>query len=252
MPAAAFESADTQLTLWTGEPSAQHWHIRESRRARRLSVRISNTGRVEVIAPPRTSARIIDSFLTRHRDWIERQRERAARLALPAQPFPPRRIELTACRQTLRVHLAGGADRVRVTTPAPDLLSIAGDIGRAPAVRAALQVWLMNRARTLLAPMLAELARELGFQYRRLAIRRQRTRWGSCSSRGTISLNVCLLFQRPEVVRYLLIHELVHTRHMNHSIRFWQAVAARCPDYRRLDRELLEGWRRVPGWVMEG
>jgi hypothetical protein len=51
------------------------------------------------------------------------------------------------------------------------------------------------------------------------------------------------------VVRYLLIHELAHTRHMNHSRRFWQCVAACCPDYRRLDRALSEGWRSVPGWV---
>ena len=80
-------------------------------------------------------------------------------------------------------------------------------------------------------------------------IRRQRSRWGSCSTRGTISLNCCLMFQRPQVVRYLMIHELSHTVQMNHSRRFWQTVSRHCPDYRRLDRELLDGWRRVPSWV---
>ena len=80
-------------------------------------------------------------------------------------------------------------------------------------------------------------------------IRRQRSRWGSCSVRGTISLNVCLLFQRPEVVDYLIVHELTHVRHMNHSARFWQAVEQHCPDWRMLDRELVEGWRHVPRWV---
>jgi predicted metal-dependent hydrolase len=50
-------------------------------------------------------------------------------------------------------------------------------------------------------------------------------------------------------VRYLMIHELSHTVHMNHSRRFWQTVSRHCPDYRRLDRELLDGWRRVPSWV---
>ena len=82
-----------------------------------------------------------------------------------------------------------------------------------------------------------------------MLIRRQRTRWGSCSTRGTISLNCCLLFQRPAVVRYLMIHELAHTLHMNHSRRFWHCVARHCPEYRSLDRELLDGWRRVPDWV---
>jgi len=57
------------------------------------------------------------------------------------------------------------------------------------------------------------------------------------------------MFQRAPVVRYLLIHELAHTLHMNHSPRFWQRVGRHCPDYLQLDRELLDGWRRVPSWV---
>lgn len=97
--------------------------------------------------------------------------------------------------------------------------------------------------------MLAATAREVGMSYRKMAIRRQRSRWGSCSTRGTISLNCCLLFQRPEVVRYLLVHELAHTQHMNHSKRFWQCVERHCPDFQELDAELLAGWRRVPVWV---
>ena len=83
----------------------------------------------------------------------------------------------------------------------------------------------------------------------RLQVRCQRTRWGSCSRRGTISLNVCLLFQPPEVLRYLLVHELAHLRHMNHSARFWAEVARHEPDWKALDRELLQGWRRVPSWM---
>ena len=91
--------------------------------------------------------------------------------------------------------------------------------------------------------------REAGLDLRVLLLRRQRTRWGSCSSAGTISLNVCLMFQQPAVVRYLMIHELCHRRHMNHSKRFWSLVAALEPDWKPLDVELLQGWRHVPAWV---
>ena len=89
-----------------------------------------------------------------------------------------------------------------------------------------LRRWLTERAREVLTPALEECARELGFGFERRPDSPPAHPLGSCSTRGTISLNCCLLFQRPPVVRYLLIHELVHTRHMNHSRRFWQLCRA--------------------------
>ena len=93
---------------------------------------------------------------------------------------------------------------------------------------------------------LLQLAQDLNYSVERVVIRCQRTRWGSCSTRGTVSLNCSLVFLRPEVVRYLFVHELAHTKHMNHSAGFWRLVQTLEPDYRRLDRELLAGWRTVP------
>lgn len=147
------------------------------------------------------------------------------------------------------MHIAGGAGRPRVIERGDGLLTLTGKANDPERVRRALRSWLAERARQALTPWLSECARELGFQFERLAIRRQRTRWGSCSTRGTLSLNCCLLFQPPAVVRYLMIHELAHTRHMNHSRHFWQCVADHCPQYRQLDRELAAGWRNVPHWM---
>jgi predicted metal-dependent hydrolase len=113
----------------------------------------------------------------------------------------------------------------------------------------ALVPWLTALASRTLALQLDALANELGIDYSRMSVRRQRTRWGSCSTGGTISLNVCLMFQRPDVVRYLMIHELCHRRHMNHSKRFWGLVASFEPAWKPLDVELLQGWRNVPAWV---
>jgi predicted metal-dependent hydrolase len=110
--------------------------------------------------------------------------------------------------------------------------------------------WLCERATAALAPQLSALAHSCGVRYLRLQVRRQRTRWGSCSARGTISLNCCLLFHRPAVVRYLLVHELSHLTHMNHSARFWQQVERHEPQWREHDRELTAGWSQVPGWAL--
>ncbi len=242
--------ADTpQLPLWSDQDRVDGWTIRQSRRARRLTVRVFHTGRVEVVAPARSSQHMVQLFIERHRPWIERKRAEARRNAGPEESFPPPLIALEANGENWKVHLAGGRGRSRIRAVGHELLSIEGDASRRQKICDALRRWLMTHAAESLVPQLAGVARELGMGYRRALIRRQRTRWGSCSARGTISLNCCLLFQRPEVVRYLFVHELVHTRHMNHSPRFWHEVARHCPEYRRLDRELLDGWRRVPSWV---
>ena len=248
-PLIMLEMVTPQLPLWSDKDATQSWLVRESERARRLTVRVFHSGRVEVVVPARTSARAVERFIERHRNWIDRKREEALRRAAPLVPFPPARVDLSACNESWRVHLAGGGQRARLATSADGLLTLTGNTGDGRAVRMLLRSWLTDKARTFLAPTLESCARELGFEFERLLVRRQRTRWGSCSTRGTISLNCCLLFQRPAVVRYLLIHELVHTQHMNHSHRFWQRVARHCPDYSSLDRELLDGWRRVPSWV---
>ena len=237
-----------QLFLWS-DTDTQPWVVRESRRARRLAVRVHRTGRVEVVVPPRTSRATVSAFVSEHRDWIETRRQAALRQKPPETPFPPTQIALPGVYETWRVHLAGGSGRIRVRAAGDELLVIAGDIGSREQLEEALRRWLMARAQIVLAEHLADCAREFGFSYRALSIRRQKTRWGSCSARGTISLNCCILFQPPEVLRYLLIHELSHTRHMNHSRAFWATVAGYCPDYRKLDRQLLDGWRRVPSWL---
>jgi predicted metal-dependent hydrolase len=242
------DAPTSQLSLWSEADPGESWVVRESRRARRLAVRVFQTGRVEVVVPLCTSRPAVERFIARHRIWIERKRAEARDRALPREVFPPRGIELPACGTSWRVHVAGGTGRLRLSASA-GLLSLSGDSGDPRAVRMLLRRWLIDEAVTVLGASLTQCARDLGFSYRKVIVRRQRTRWGSCSAHGTISLNCCLLFQRREVVRYLMIHELAHTRHMNHSRRFWQCVAEHCPGHRALDRELLDGWRRVPSWV---
>ena len=116
-------------------------------------------------------------------------------------------------------------------------------------LRRVLRDWLVRHARRCFEGPLRALSQQMGVAAGALQVRCQRTRWGSCSRHGTISLNACLLFQSPQVLRYLMIHELSHRRHMNHSAQFWAEVARHEPDWRALDRELLQGWRLVPGWI---
>ena len=225
--------------------------IRLSARARRLSLRVYPDARVELVVPPRARPRDVRDFLAAHREWIDAKRAQALRNRPTPQVFPPPAIEFSLTGERWRLHIAGGAGAIRVVERGSNderVLRVTG-LGSAAAMRKALRAWLLRAARPRLEPLVAARAASAGIAYSQVSIRRQRSRWGSCSLRGTISLNACLLFQRPAVVDYLIVHELTHVKHMNHSARFWAAVARHCADWRALDAELVEGWRKVPRWV---
>jgi predicted metal-dependent hydrolase len=112
-----------------------------------------------------------------------------------------------------------------------------------------LQDWLSRQARKHLPPMLDAISCDLGIPYKKVSIRAQKTRWGSCSSRGVISLNRALLLLEPELVRYLLIHELCHRVHMNHSCRFWQLVSDFSPGFRAYEKRLNRASLMMPLWI---
>lgn len=84
-----------------------------------------------------------------------------------------------------------------------------------------------------------------GGSYERITIRGQRTRWGSCSSRGTLSFNWRLMLAPPKVLDYVVVHELCHLTHMDHSTAFWNAVAEVMPDYKVYRNWLKEHGREL-------
>lgn len=240
----------SQLQLFSIDSErAEPWSVRVSPRARRLSVRVYPGGRVEVVVPQGASATTVQRFVGTHRRWILERVDELSTTTTSGFGLPSE-LDLPAIGQRLSVeyHTRRSA-APRVTLSAANVVRVEGDISSQKRVLQALQRWLMGYAQQALAAELAQVAAETGLSYRRVQVRRQRTRWGSCSISGTISLNVCLLFLRPDIVRYLLVHELCHTRHMNHSAAYWTLVAAHEPDYRRLDRELLRGWKYVPAWM---
>jgi predicted metal-dependent hydrolase len=249
------DSPHFQMDLLSGQASGDPGdspRVRISARARRLSLRVYPDARVEVVVPRRARPGDIERFVAAHREWIDEKRAHALRNRPAPQPFPPAVIDLRMCGERFRLQMAGGAGRLRlreVRSAGPEqILQVLGN-PEPRGLRKALRAWLMTAARERLEPRVAALAASTGVRYSKVSIRRQRSRWGSCSMRGTISLNCCLLFQRREVVNYLVIHELTHVTHMNHSARFWQAVEKCCAEWRELDRELVQGWRHVPRWV---
>jgi hypothetical protein len=236
----------TQLSLFETRSVNDPFAVRVSPRARRLTARVHVGGRVEIVVPVGVSAHAVRDFVQRFTPWINRKVAAMRCFVAPTEPVP-RSIDFALTGEHMSIEWRRAVDR-KLEQGGGHLVVQAPDDS---AARALLQAWLKGAAEERLTPQLLKLAADLKYSVARVSIRCQRTRWGSCSTRGTVSLNCSLVFLRPDVVRYLFVHELAHTKHMNHSAAFWRLVEKLEPDYRRLDRELLAGWRTVPAWVFK-
>jgi predicted metal-dependent hydrolase len=225
------------------------------RRARRYILRVLADGTVRVTLPRWGVKRDALAFVETSRAWIAQQLTRRQQQAPPTAWAHGTQILIDGRPATLRVESSGDRRRiwcddvlVGVVPREPisvDAAACSADRAARPSadrVRAAVTRWLLARARRELPPRLQALANQHGIVVPRVSIRDQRSRWGACSPTGTITLNWRLV-QTPAYVRdYVLLHELMHRRELNHSRRFWRLVAAACPGHAAARR-----WLRKEG-----
>jgi hypothetical protein len=232
------------------------YRLRVSPWARGLSLRVGVEGRLEVIAPRRYSRRTIAGVLARERVWIERALAdaEARRRALPPPPAwrVPEEVALPAVDARWPVVVRSTTRRgVRVATTGAGELEFSGQVADSAACRRALRRWLVREGYAHLVPRLAQVSRALELPYAGCAVRLARSRWGNCSRTRVIGLNARLLLVPPPLVDYVLVHELCHTRELNHSPAFWDLVAHYCPEYRRRRVDLRAAGRQLPAWVLD-
>jgi predicted metal-dependent hydrolase len=237
-------------------PSLPEHTVRVSNRARRIRLTVSPRDGLVVVLPRESDRRRVPALLREHDVWIERAMartaERRAHMASAAEEPLPKRIELPAVGLAFEVEywpVATGSS-ARVTERA-GALSVNVPVGDDEAAKSALRRWLSRAAKARLVPMLEAVSAEEDLPFSAVTVRAQRSRWGSCSRVGAISLNRSLLFLAPELARCVMVHELVHTLRHDHSPEFWALLRGRVPDVERLRRELRQAWRRVPAWAEE-
>lgn len=223
--------------------------VRESRRARHLILQVVPPRTLEVVVPRGTRPKDVESFILENRDWIERAKRELAFEPLGKRKKYPTTIRLAAIDETVRVRYEHDPlDRPSWRCLGHELTLFCRESGFGDA-KELLRSWLLARGREYLKPWLAQEALRFGKRPRKVHVRLQRTRWGSCSWQGTISLNASLLLVEPELVRYLMVHELCHLRWLDHSRRYWRLVERFEPDYEALDARLTEAWARLPFWL---
>jgi predicted metal-dependent hydrolase len=209
---------------------------------------------LEVFVPKGYDCKKVPDLLKRKKHWIAAALERVESRRKFFEPEPawrvPMEIKLPATGTSWSTRQREtDVPWVAVREIAPATLLVFGNLSHQTKSRAALNRWLMRQTKVHLVPRLDELSRRTGLRFERVLVKKQKTRWASCSRHKTISLNAKLLFLPPDLVDYVLVHELCHLSVMNHSQDFWRLVRLHCPDFEKRDTQLREMWKRIPRWA---
>ena len=189
-----------------------------------LALTIDRNGMLTARAPLRMSAAQIEAYILEKKDWIEKAQARMAMLPPPTKLTLADGSTLPYLGGTLTLRRASVA---RVTLADTALLVPMSATEISPVIH-----WLDTQARAMLSARVRELSQRLRLHPHTLRLSRAKGRWGSMSSRGTISLNHALILCPPDVVDYVIIHELCHIAQPDHSQAFWAKVELFLPDYR--------------------
>ena len=206
--------------------------VRRSDRSRRIRLRVTEEG-AEVVLPKRSARRHAVDAVREHAAWLVRHVER-----LTIQPDQTGAVGV-------RIMLEGHWRPVQCSLKGRSSVLFDGESlmvsGSNPV--AALEAWMRKRASRAFDEALKGRSEEMGLIPNRVSLRDQKTKWGACTSRGTVTFNWRLVMALPEVLDYVVVHELAHLRELNHSARYWKIVEQYCPEHKACRKWLRENGR---------
>ena len=194
-----------------------------------MRMQISHAGGLEIILPRGFDLVDAEKFIQKKFNWIKKHLKhqtsyRDKYLLLGNEIKVIQEFGLFICNHKIKFE----KNELRITSPEQSNIDL----------KRLYEIWLRHQAKKYLVKRTTELAAENNSKINKISIRGQKTRWGSCSTKGNLSFNYGLLKYRKEVIDYVIIHELCHLREMNHSKKFWILVKNICPDYKLLRKEL--------------
>ena len=227
---------------------AIEFRLTRNPRRKRIALIVHRDGNIEVRAPQNASDEHVEDFVRNQADWVRGRLAQAA--ATPRRRWvdgetllyrgEPHVLEVRTHEYPVATAVA--RDRsLLIMVPHTH-----HDGARAESVRRAVHRWMVDRALEVTRERLPELAQHVGVSPRRVTIKDMKTRWGSCSHKGNISISFRIVMAPPEVMDYLIIHELCHMAHPNHSPDFWRLVGTIIPEY-----ECHRAWLRKHGGELE-
>jgi predicted metal-dependent hydrolase len=224
--------------------------LRLSDRAKHIRLTVTPRDGLVVVVPRALRGFDPSNALRQRRDWIEDAQghfaERREALAGGADALLPSTISLSATGEHCPVEYRRTSASVVSARTTHGALLVSGATDDADACIEALKRWLQRAATERLLPLLAQESERIGLAYTRASVRGQRHRWGACSAAGAITLNRCLLFLPPELMRSVLLHELAHIEHPNHSKSFWHLLSTIDTKAAAHRRAIAQAWDAVP------
>lgn len=227
------------------------YDLRVSSRARNVTLKVNRANGLVVVVPKDFDRSLLPEILTSRQHWIDRQLEHFD--ALPGRfelDWPPSRINLTGMSRAFSVeYQQANCAGVRIVEEGDNLLVRVSTESTNEYLVTQFVCWLKQIAQRYCEDVAKDLSAVTGLTYNKVVVRGQKTRWGSYSSLGTLSLNYKLLFLPDKLLRHVILHELAHSIHMNHSCDFWNLLETVDPDAKKHDQQLADGWRYIPAWL---
>lgn len=199
--------------------------VRESRRARQMRLVASIKG-VEAIVPVNCGPEKLHEFVESKRDWIARMSQHYAKVRERSE-HEEGYVFFLGDKYRYRVV----SDRFLSATVSDALRTITFHVTDRRAYRKEIERWYREQTHRVVSERLPQISALTGFSYNRFSVKRQKSRWGSCSKKRNLNFNLLLAAAPADVIDYVIVHELVHTVELNHSKRFWQVVQQADPKY---------------------
>ncbi|MCQ8117587.1 M48 family metallopeptidase [Methylomonas rosea] len=223
--------------------AALPYNLRRSSRAKNTRI-VVTADKIEVVAPLKVSERHIQAFVHAQKDWIEAALKRVAgriqtaapRLA-PSEYRDGAHVPYQGRRLPLKI-IAGKAKTVRIELLNDEMFWVKlptgiADEQHSALIRQALTRWMKNQAKQHVQELVDLHGPRFALFPRSIRIKTQKSRWGSCGPKNDINMNWLLLLAPAAVLEYVVVHELCHIKHKNHSPAFWQLVAEHLPDFKQ-------------------
>jgi len=212
-----------------------------NKRAKRIKLQFCAYRGLIITSPKKLSGKRINQICNDNKDWINTQQ-----LKHPIKPPTalPTQLNLVALEKTYELSFII-TEKSSIRKTGSHLMIKACHQEQQVNV---LKKWIRKQAKTLFDLKLKQWSLETQLHYSKLSVRSQKSRWGSCSSTGTISLNDQLLFMPLSILDYIIVHELCHTVQPNHSAQYWALVNLHYPNYKQEEALLAQYSKKIPHW----